>query len=103
MVDISHSTDEFMFHDFAMVQGDSERPIVHLPTDAHLLAKTSATDLPVSGDIELLVGREWRSDNPHYRHAGQHVEFSHIRFTPGRIARKNLALAVKAYGIWVAT
>ena len=103
LVDASPAKDEHIFGDFVTVQGDSERPIVHLSTDAHLLAHTPATNLSVSGDIEPLVGREWRSDNPHYRYAGQHVEFNHICFIPGSIVHKNLAFIVKEYGIWVAT
>lgn len=35
-----------------------------------LLAHALAENLPAAGEVEPLVGREWLSDAPRYRHAG---------------------------------
>ncbi|GAB4533699.1 MAG: hypothetical protein Kow0063_15970 [Anaerolineae bacterium] len=79
---------------------DNDRPIICLPEDGRLLAHTLADDLPVSGDVEPLVGREWRSDAPRRRFAGQYVAFSDICFAPGSVALQALDFAVDKYGIW---
>jgi hypothetical protein len=64
------------------------------------LAHALTTDLPLAGDIEPLVGREWRSDKPHHRHAGQHVVFSDVCFIPGTVVRQELDFVVGEFGVW---
>ena len=95
-------SDENLFDGLAMFKDDSDVPIICLPAGGRLLAHTQATDLPVAGNLEPLVGREWRSDNPRRRHVGQHVAFSDICFTPGSLVREMLDFAVKEFGMWQA-
>ncbi|MEJ5301313.1 MAG: hypothetical protein WHS38_10030 [Thermodesulforhabdaceae bacterium] len=96
------SADERIFDGLATFEGGGDVPIIHSPADGRLLAHTLTADLPVAGDVEPLVGREWRSDNPRRRHVGQHVSFSGICFTPGSLVREMLDFEVKEFGIWQA-
>lgn len=93
-------SDENLFDGLAMFKDDSDAPIIRVPAGGRLLAHTQATGLPVAGNLEPLVGREWRSDNPRRRHVGQHVAFSDICFTPGSLVRETLDFAVKEFGMW---
>lgn len=100
LVNVSESADECLFGGQATFKGDGNLPIIHLLDGGHLLAHTRATDLPVIGAVEPLVGREWRSDNPRRRHVGQHVEFSDICFAPGSVALQALDFIVGQFGVW---
>lgn len=84
----------------AVFRGDGDVPVICLPTDGRLLAHTLATDLPVAGDVEPLVGREWRSDDPHRRYVGQHVAFGDVCFTPGSMVSQALDVEVQKLGVW---
>jgi hypothetical protein len=103
LVDISPVTSERLFDGALTFCGDGAVPIVHLPNGGRLLAHTRAADLPVAGDVEPLVGREWRSDNSRRRYVGQHVEFMDICFCPGSVVRQALHLAVGRFGVWQRT
>lgn len=100
LVDIRGSTNEYLFDGPAIFKGDGNVPTIHLSGDGHLLAHTKATDLPIAGDVEPLVGREWRSDNLHRPHVGQHVAFSNICFVPGSVTFQSLDFIVGKFGIW---
>jgi hypothetical protein len=89
-----------LFGGSAMLKGDGDVPVIRLPTDGRLLAHTLAADLPVAGDVEPLVGREWRSDNPRRRYVGQHVAFGDVCFTPGSVTLQPLSFAVEEFGVW---
>lgn len=93
-------SDENLFDGLAIFNGIGYLPTICLPADGHLLAHTQAIGLPVAGNLEPLVGREWQSDNPSYCHAGQHVAFSGICFTPGSLVLETLDFAVKEFGMW---
>jgi hypothetical protein len=97
---IRKSADEHLFGGRAILDGTGDAPVVHLPADGRLLAHALAADLPVAGDIEPLVSREWRSDDRLNRYAGQHVEFNGVYFTPGSVARQELCFEVQYFGIW---
>lgn len=92
--------DELLFEGPAMFRGDGDVPVIYLPTDGRLLAHTLAADLPVAGDVEPLVGREWRSDDHRRRHVGQYVAFGDVCFTPGSVVRQALDFAVEKFGVW---
>ncbi len=94
------SSDGRLFGEVATFQGDGDIPVIQVSSGGHLLAHTFATDLPVVGDVEPLVGREWRSDDACRRHAGQYVAFSAICFIPGGVTLQALDFAVNKYGIW---
>lgn len=100
LVNSSESADERLFGGPGVFKGGDDKPIVHLPTDGRLLAHSPTMDLPVDGNVEPLVGREWRSDNPRRRHVGQHVAFSDICFAPGSVVRQALDFAVGEFGMW---
>lgn len=100
LVNASQSGDEQLFDGLATFRGDGDVPIIHVPADGHLLAHTLAADLPITGAVEPLVGREWRSDNARRRYAGQHVECTGVCFTPGSLVRRELDFAVKDFGLW---
>jgi len=100
LVNSAQSADEHLFNGPAIFKGDGDDPTVYSPADGRLLAHTLVEDLPVAGDVEPLVGREWRSDNPSRCHAGQHVEFCGIYWIPGSVAHQELDFAVKEFGIW---
>ncbi|MGQ9482582.1 MAG: RAMP superfamily CRISPR-associated protein [Chloroflexus sp.] len=74
----------------------NNKPILRLDNDnAHLLAHTNTTHLPATGNIEPLVGREWRS------YPGESVVFTDLYFTPGSSVQQKLRVSVEKFGIWV--
>lgn len=95
-------SDENLFDGRATFKGDAALPNICLPQGGRLLAHTKATGLPVIGNVEPLVGREWRSDDPLRRYAGQYVAFDDVCFTPGSVVRKELEFVVKEFGMWQA-
>lgn len=102
LIDASQSMDESLFGGLATFNGDGDQPIIRLPADGRLLAHTEIADVPVAGNIEPLVGREWRSDNTRRRHVGQHVEYGDTCFVSGSIVHKELDFVVKDFGVWAA-
>ncbi len=100
LIIVKESADARLFGGPASFKGDSNVPIISLPADGRLLAHTVAKNLEVAGEVEPLVGREWRSDNPHRRHVGQHVELTGICFAPGSVTHQALNFAVEKFGLW---
>jgi len=100
LMTVKQSADTRLFGSPAIVKGDGDVPIICLPTDGHLLAHALAKNLEAAGDIEPLVGREWRSDNPRRRYVGQHVEYTDTCFSPGSTVHQSLDFAVKKFGVW---
>jgi len=102
VVQVSKVQNNHLFDGQVTFEDNNERPIIRLPKDGRLLAHTRTDDLPASGDVEPLVGREWQSDadDPRRRYAGQYVKFSDVYFTPGSVTLQALDFAVNEYGIW---
>jgi hypothetical protein len=100
LVDVGNVTDGALFGNRAIFKNSSDLPLIHLAAGESLLAHTVAANLPATGDVEPLVGREWRSDNKTRHHVGQHVTFTHVCFGPGSIIHSALAFKVKEYGVW---
>lgn len=96
----SQCNDEHLFGGVATFKGDGGVPVVHLPVDGCLLAHTLAENLPVAGDAEPLVGREWRSDAPRRRYVGQYIAYNDICFIPGTAIHQAFDFEVKQYGVW---
>ncbi len=94
------SSDGCLFGHVARFQGDGDIPVIQVSSGGYLLAHTIATDLPVEGGVEPLVGREWRSDDALRRYAGQYVAFCDVCFIPGSVTLQPLCFAVDKYGIW---
>jgi hypothetical protein len=83
-----------LFEGKARFQGGSGRPIVQ--QTEHLLAHASATGLTAMGEIEPLVGREWKVNHQ----AGQHVEkFGDLCWVPGSIVQQS-DFTIEKFGIW---
>jgi len=78
--------------------GSRDKPIIQAE---RLLAHASSTGITATGEIEPLVGREWRSHNSTNRYAGQHVErFGDICWTPGSVVERSLDFVIRDFGIW---
>ena len=79
-------------------KGSGDRPLLSLEADARLLAHTAADpNLHAEGEIEPLVGREWRT-----KHVGQDVGFSGVCFVPGSKLSGKGKFQVGRLGIWKA-
>lgn len=87
-----------LFDGQATFDGRGDRPIITVQT---LLAHTSSTSLSATGEIEPMVGREWRSNNPKNRFAGQHIEkFCDPCWVPGSTVGSSLNFKIQKFGIW---
>lgn len=91
-----------LFDDAATFQGDGARPRLSVPANGRLLAHTRPARARLAGDVEPLVGREWRSNNAANRHSGAHVEYSGIFLSPGGTALTATSFTVEPYGLWQA-
>jgi hypothetical protein len=103
LVGIQVANDKHLFAGSATFDGEGDQMGIYLPKGGRLLAHVVATGLPVAGDVEPLVGREWQSNHPRNRYAGQHVGFSDVCFAPGSIACENLNFMVSRLGVWRAS
>jgi len=93
--------DGMLFGDMAFFDGSGERPRITIPAQKFLLAHTKATvNIPVKGEIEPLVGREWRSTDPKRPYAGQYIVFNDTCYVPGSQIQHEAAFQVGRYGIW---
>lgn len=79
-----------------------ERPILRLPEGGKILAHTRAKNFPGLGNIEPLVGREWRSSLPGNNGAGQHVDYNDICYLPGSKLKKATSFKIDKFGLWEA-
>jgi len=94
-------TDGCIFDGAATFDGSSEKPFLSVPKGQYLLAHMKADEgLSIEGEIEPLVGREWRSTNPDNKYAGQHIEYNAICFVPGSKLGKQTSFLVDKLGIW---
>lgn len=62
----------------------------------HLLAHAPAEGFTASGEVEPLVGREWRLPN----RPGQHLDYVGICYVPGTILAEPLDFAIEPFGLW---
>jgi hypothetical protein len=93
-----------LFDGQATFIASGDKPIIQAE---RLLAHASATGLTTTGEIEPLVGREWRSHNKdnqgnsvnHY--AGQHVEkYGDFCWVPGSLVTQPSNFVIGDFGIW---
>lgn len=85
-----------LFGGMATFHGNKERPVISLNDHLLLLAHTTAKSVYADGDIEPLVGREWRNNGQ----AGQHVEYTGVCFTPGSTLKQPANFTVGNFGVW---
>lgn len=100
LIRIDEVKDDVLFGRKVKFDGSAERVCIRVPASEPLLAHTLAVKLPATGEVEPLVGREWRSYNRRHRYAGQHVEFMGVCFSPGSIVDQDLNLVIGEFGIW---
>jgi len=94
------SDDNNLFNGTVSFKGDGDKPIILLHPKGRLLAHTLPNNLEASGEIEPLVGREWRSYNPHRRYVGQHIAYTGVYFIPGSIIHRSTNFIISNFGIW---
>jgi hypothetical protein len=67
----------------------------------HETGNTVAQSVVAQGEIEPLVGREWRSHNSITRCAGQHVEkFGDLCWILGNVGERSRSFALQGFGNW---
>ncbi len=94
-------TTDRIFDDAVTFDNSGERPSLTVTGKHHLLAHTKADEgLSIEGEIEPLVGREWRSTNTDNQYAGQHVEYNDVCFVPGSRLNERTNFFVDKLGIW---
>lgn len=90
-----------LFGGIAFFDGSGKRPHLTVPAQKYLLAHTKAKmSIPVKGEIEPLVGREWRSTDPKRPYVGQSVVFNDICYIPGSQVQQESTFQVLNYGLW---
>lgn len=80
-----------------------DRPIISLTSKEakkHLLSHTCANSITATGEVEPLVGREWRSYNSQNRYIGQHIEYNGIYFSPGSEVDEEKKFEITDFGLW---
>lgn len=97
---VCETAGEDLFDGAAHFKGGSANPIIHVPANGRLLAHVRAENLPIAGNVEPLVAREWQSHDSRYRYAGQCVTFNGICFIPGTVVPQALDFAVEEFGLW---
>lgn len=104
LVAVSEPGDSRIFDGNVEFKGEGDLPVIQLTaskeTPGYLLAHTLTANLPAAGEVEPLVGREWRSQNSRHRHAGQHVTFNDICFVPGSKINNTLDFIIETFGMW---
>lgn len=104
LIETSEAQNNALFDGTVAFDGRDDLPRVRLAASAEmparLLAHTCPTKLSARGEVEPLVGREWRSCNSRHRYAGQHVEVSGVYFAPGSIVDQPLDFTIGEFGIW---
>lgn len=100
VVDIYENKGSNLFDTEIYIQNREEAPAVCLPASAKLLAHTIADGVAAEGEVEPLVGREWRSNQAHNNYVGQHIEFVDLCFTPGSILNEQASFLIGKFGLW---
>jgi len=88
--------DEKLFEKIAPPILNERWPLLRLGKDDCLLAHTKAERGPIAGQIEPVVGREWRDR----KHIGQHLAFNDIRFAPGSSVTQKSNFSIREAGYW---
>ncbi|MCS6929409.1 MAG: hypothetical protein NZM43_07950 [Saprospiraceae bacterium] len=80
---------------------EGEKVVVQMPENGYLLAHAHAGANTVVGNIEPLVGREWRSNSARARqYAGQHLEAQGVFHTPGSLLQTEGRFYIDSFGLW---
>ena len=101
-VEIKLLENHHLFDEQTVFIDNGDKPVIQAK---RLLAHGSVTGLTATGEIEPLVGREWRSNNQDRegnlinRYAGQYVAFSDVCWVPGSTVEQS-NFTIKKFGIW---
>jgi hypothetical protein len=84
---------------------DEKRPLVCLEEKQPVLAHTDTKAGNIVGNVEPIVGREWRADNEHKRndkrkYIGQHLAYNGICFAPGSRVLQPAKFSIEEGGYW---
>jgi len=82
----------------------TRRPLLTLERDQVILAHTNSSTEHVSGELEPMVGREWRANqkNNDRRHIGQHLAFNGFFYAPGSVVSAKCQFEIGEGGFWQA-
>ncbi|NJR48383.1 MAG: hypothetical protein HC780_01340 [Leptolyngbyaceae cyanobacterium CSU_1_3] len=95
-VEIKPLENHDLFEEQVTFNGDGDSPTIQAK---RLLAHASSTGITATGEIEPLVGREWRSNESTNKYAGQYVAFSDLCWVPGSVVERSL-FVIRDFGIW---
>ena len=88
-----------LFDGQAVFKGDGNKPTIE--TEQMFAHTTASTNLRATGEVEPLVGREWKSNNQTNRYAGQHIEkVCDPCWVPGSTVAQSLNFEIQNFGIW---
>lgn len=81
---------------------NAKRPCLQLECGQAVLAHTNSQTGCVMGQIEPMVGREWRANHQHQarRHIGQHLAFDDVFFVPGSRVFDECVFEIGEGGYW---
>jgi hypothetical protein len=99
-VEVLKIDDNYLFGKKIKILKKEDCLVVRLSAGERILAHAETGDFEAAGEIEPLVGREWRSDLERNRYAGQHIVFNKFCFAPGSILRKCTEFLIDKYGVW---
>lgn len=85
-----------LFGEIASPILDKRWPVLHLDEDAHLLAHTKAENESIKGQIEPVVGREWRDR----KQIGRHLAYDGVFFAPGSLVTQKSDFSIREAGYW---
>lgn len=91
---------QLLFGDQAACVLSGDQVGIQLKNKQRLLAHAAAGAFHAEGEVEPLVGREWRPSQVRRNQIGQHVEFSGICFMPGSVALQECLVKIGDFGIW---
>ncbi len=101
---LAETEDARLFNGSAVFLGGRASPLVrpagHSVTPMRLLAHAPVAGLPASGEVEPLVGREWRSNEARRRFVGQYVDYVGMFYTPGSSISQALDFSIGRFGLW---
>lgn len=103
---LRHIEEETLFGGKIRLVLGEHRPVVCLDAGEKVLAHTLAACAPLSGQIEPMVGREWRADNQEKKkkdriHVGQHLAYNGLYYAPGSLTRQQARFVIGEGGYWL--
>jgi hypothetical protein len=103
LIEDSKFNQQELFGSKAIFIGTREEPQICLPqNEKRLLAHAWTANLIAGGEIEPLVGREWRSNDSKHKHAGQYLDFDAVCYSPGSVVLQDCVFKVSRHGVWQA-